>query len=117
MTRDPAYWRKWRAEHPEYRERQTRLKRERRYKKGRGDRTKEYQNRPSRAKPRVEPLFPQLRRGVVLSFWNDELKMDLAQERELAILEGKDPEAVCKEYEQRETEWFALCGTPLMRFT
>lgn len=43
--------------------------------------------------------------------------MDLAQERELAILEGKDPEAVCKEYEQRETEWFALCGTPLMRFT
>jgi hypothetical protein len=98
-----GYYRKWRAEHPEYRAREAE-RAARRRQKGR-DRSKEYASRKSRAKAPVEPLgvlFPHLVRGARISFWEDELRMDLAQEAELARLEGRDPEQAVKEYSARE---------------
>ena len=51
-----AYYRAWRAAHPEYRARQNRLRNERRRRYGRGDRSTEYAARPSRAIPPVPGL-------------------------------------------------------------
>jgi len=48
-----------------------------------------------------------------MSFWEDELGLELEQKRHLAILEGKDPVEACDEYAFREKQWYALCGTPL----
>jgi hypothetical protein len=48
-------------------------------------------------------LYPELRRGHGISFWDDELRMDLAQERELAKLERRAGRV--KEYLAREIAW------------
>jgi hypothetical protein len=111
--KDPAYWRNWRAAHPEYRER------ERLRAKKRGDRTAEYARRnakrASRAIPEIPPLYPHLQRGKALSFWEDELRLDLAQERALAVLEGRDPDAAARAYAARETNWQGHSGVLLER--
>lgn len=102
-SRDPHYWAKWRAAHPEYRERE-RLRRARRV---RGPRDRSGEHRRSRAAP-SEPLpvlYAGIVRGVRLSFWEDELRMDLAQEAELARLEGLDPVERCNAYLSRELAW------------
>ena len=51
-----AYFRAWRAAHPEYRARQNRLRNERRRRLGRGDRSGEYAARRSRAIPPMPGL-------------------------------------------------------------
>lgn len=60
-------------------------------------------------RPRDTALLPQLyehlRRGRTISFWQDELAMDLAQEHVLAELEGRDPEKAVAEYRAREVGW------------
>lgn len=61
-----------------------------------------------RARLRVEyaplpALYPDLQHGGTVSFWDDELRLDLAQERALAALTG-DPSAVT-EYRAREWAW------------
>ncbi len=98
---DPDYWRKWRAAHPIYRER------ERLRAKGRerGDRAAEYAKRPSRAIEPLRPLMEHLQHGTALSFWEDELRLDLSQERALAVLEGRDPDAAARAYRAREMGW------------
>lgn len=48
-------------------------------------------------------LYPELQHGKAVSFWEDELRMDLEQERHLARLEGK-PGRV-REYAARESTW------------
>ena len=106
MVRGPEYWRDWRRDHPEYRARQNILRNARRATAGR-DRAAEYAKRPSRAIPPLTPLFPD-QRGARLSFWSDELRADLHQERALAILEGRDPDVATRAYERRELEWFVL---------
>ena len=53
---DAAYYRSWRAAHPAYRDRQKQLRRERRRRTGRGDRSAEYARRRSRAIPPVPGL-------------------------------------------------------------
>lgn len=63
--------------------------------------------------PRVEPLMSTLQRGVRLAFWDDELRLDLAQERSLALLEGRDPERAVAVYRARETAWRAITA-PLL---
>lgn len=40
-----------------------------------------------------------------MSFWEDELRMDLEQERVLAKLEGRDPDEAVRSYKLRETNW------------
>lgn len=72
--------------------------------------------RPSRAQPRLIPLVETLgrtpglgtvSRGLRLAFWHEELVLDLAQEHELARLEGRDPRAAVAAYRRRELDWRA----------
>jgi hypothetical protein len=71
------------------------------------DRRREYARRASRARP-VPELFPEVRAGSRVSFWEDELRMDLCQEAVLAELEGRDPVAAVTAYRARETAWRRL---------
>jgi hypothetical protein len=69
------------------------------------DRSAEYaRSRRSEQLP-VPTLMPFLQRGTVFAFWDDELRLDLAQEASLAELEGRDPRAACREYRSRERAW------------
>jgi hypothetical protein len=105
---DAAYYRAWRAAHPEYRDRQKQLRNERRKRNGRGNRTAEYAKRTAARPPApapLAPLFPDIQRGGALAFWEDELRLDLRQEAELARLEGRDPDAAVRAYRMRETSW------------
>lgn len=43
-----------------------------------------------------------------MAFWEDELRMDLAQEAALAELEGRDPAAAVAAYRRRELSWRSL---------
>jgi hypothetical protein len=115
--KDPAYFRKYRASHPEYAARDRARSRTRKTKRTRVDRTAEYAKRNakrgSRAMGPLPVLFPHIVHGTRLSFWQDELKMDLEQERELALLEGRDPVEAVRAYRRRETNWFLITG-PLL---
>jgi hypothetical protein len=108
MSRDPAYWRAWRATHPEYRERERLATIARHARRIRTDRSVEYARRTSRAVPRLEPLPGH---GVRIAFWEDELRLDLAQERHLAILEGRDPDLAARIYRTRELIWHRITTT------
>lgn len=109
---DPDYWRRWRAAHPGYRAR------ERARGQGRDhhpdDRTKEYAQQQARRlaeriiHPEIVALFPDLVRGVSVSFWEEELAKDLRQEALLAELEGNDPAKAVDEYRRRERRWWNL---------
>jgi hypothetical protein len=110
---DAAYYRAWRTAHPEYRARQNRLRNGRRLRKGRGDRSREYAQRASRAMPSVpgmhlgHDLFEQARRIVgprrtSLTTLYDPLYDDLLSEATLAILEGRDPEHAIRHYRSSE---------------
>jgi hypothetical protein len=71
----------------------------------------EYANRNAKRRRDRHPLpvlFPDIRNGQALSFWRDELAMDLRQEAELARLEGRDPSAAVREYGIRERSWWAM---------
>src|SRR6478735_6795232 len=106
---DAAYFRAWRAAHPAYRERQNRLRNERRRRFGRGDRSAEYRRRASRAIPGVpglhlgHALFEDARRIVgqrrsSLVALHDPLHDDLLSEATLALLEGRDPIVAVRRY-------------------
>jgi hypothetical protein len=106
---DAAYYRSWRAAHPEYRERQNRLRAERRKRNGRGDRSQEYARRPSRAIGPIpamhlgHDLFEMARRIVgprrtSLVALYDPLYDDLLSEATLALIEGRDPEDAVRRY-------------------
>jgi hypothetical protein len=106
---DAAYFRAWRAAHPEYRARQNRLRNERRRCSGRGDRSAEYRQRQSRAIPGVPGLhvghllFEEARRIVgqrrsTLATLHDPLHDDLLSEATLALLEGRDPVDAIRRY-------------------
>ena len=59
------------------------------------------------AAPPLPILMPELQRGARVAFWEDELKLDLAQEGRLAELEGRDPAAAIAAYRARELSWLA----------
>lgn len=81
-------------------------------------------DRPLLGKPRrvrfaqptgpVPILFPEIDRTQtaapltlsLTSSWFRELRMDLAQECELAILEGRDPKVAVREYRSREYDFY-----------
>jgi len=120
---DAAYYRAWRAAHPEYRARQNRLRNERRRRRGRGDRTAEYAARASRATPPVpglhvgHDLFDLARRIVgprrtTLVMLHDPLYDDLMSEATLALIEGRDPEDAVRRYRARERS-FGRATCPL----
>jgi hypothetical protein len=121
---DAGYYRAWRKAHPEYRERQNRLRNERRKHKGRADRSAEYAQRPSRAIPPIpgahigHHLFEQARRVVgprrsTLVALYDPLYDDLVSEATLALLEGQDPEVAVRQYGARERA-FGRVTRPLL---
>lgn len=110
---DAAYFRAWRAAHPEYRARQNRLRNERRRRHGRGDRSAEYAKRASRAIPSIpglhlgHDLFDRARRIVgprksTLVSLHDPLYDDLVSEAALALIEGRDPSDAVRAYGARE---------------
>lgn len=64
-----------------------------------------------KSKSILEPiglLMPHLQHGKVYSFWEDELRLDLAQEAALAIVEGRDPIEAMNAYRLRELYWRAI---------
>lgn len=110
---DAAYFRAWRAAHPEYRARQNLLRNARRRVTGRGDRSAEYARRASRAIPEIpelhlgHQLFDRARNVVgprTTSFVTlfDPLYDDLVSEATLAIIEGRDPSDAVRAYRARE---------------
>jgi hypothetical protein len=101
-----AWWRDYRRRNGERVNAQLRARRSRG--RNRGDRSREYAKRPTRANPRPTPLYPHLKHGSTVSWWHTELAMDLEQERELARLEGRDPEDAVARYRARELRWFNL---------
>lgn len=61
---------------------------------------------PAVASPEPMPLLmPELQHGVAIAFWEDELRLDLAQEGRLAELEGRDPTQAVAAYRARERDW------------
>jgi hypothetical protein len=121
---DAAYFRAWRAAHPEYRERQNRLRNERRRRDGRGDRSPEYAKRPSRAIPPMpglhlgHTLFERARQVVgprrsTLVNLEDPLYDDLVAEATLALIEGRDPTDAVRRYGARERA-FGRVTCPLL---
>jgi hypothetical protein len=121
---DAAYFRAWRAAHPEYRARQNHLRNERRRRLGRGDRTVEYRRRQSRAIPAIpdlhlgHDLFEEARRIVgqrrtSLLTLEDPLHDDLLSEATLALLEGRDPADAVRRYGATERA-FGRVTCPLL---
>jgi len=119
-----AYHRAWRAANPDYRERQNRLRNERRRRDGRGDRSAEYARRKSRAIPPIPPkhlghqLFELARRIVgpqqtTLVTLQDPLHEDLLSVATLALLEGRDPADAVVRYRARERA-FGRITCPLL---
>lgn len=101
-----SYWSTWRASHPEYRQREAERKRIRRSAMTPEQRRADRGTKPKRPVPEPVPiLMPVLQRGGSVSFWDDELRLDLAQEAALALIEGRDPRAAVEVYRQRETRW------------
>lgn len=114
---DAAYFRAWRAKHPEYRDRQNRLRNERRRRQGRGLRGPEYRKRKSRAIPPIEPfVHPLLERAraivgprrTSLTTLYDPLHDDLVAEAALALVEGRDPVQAVRSYRSTEHRWGRL---------
>jgi hypothetical protein len=73
------------------------------------------QRRVDRGSPKLKPvpeqlpvLMPGLQHGTSMSYWEDELRLDLAQEAALALIEGRDPRAAVEHYRQREKRWYNL---------
>lgn len=119
---DAAYYRVWRAAHPEYRERQKQVRREYRRIHGRGDRSKEYARRVPPTPP-PEPIPPVWQggqdvlidlawgyvrhcpRGVAVSFREDELAIDAVGVAVLAMLERRDPAEAVRAFYAAERNW------------
>ncbi len=103
---DAAYYRAYRAAHPDYRKREAARRAARRRAMTPEERRKDRgQRKPA---PRFEPLMPlmpALQHGTAISYWEDELRLDLAQEAQLAVLEGVDPKVAVAAYRRRENAW------------
>lgn len=119
---DAAYYRAWRAAHPAYRARQSRLRADRRRRDGREDRTLEYARRRERMQrdrqlrhadtpvPALHvghDLFEVAReivgpRRTAFVVLHDPLYDDLVSEATLALIEGRDPHEAVRAYGARE---------------
>jgi len=103
---DAAYYRAWRAAHPDYRKRNAeRLARRRKSLTPEQRRKERGVRRPVQRPEPLPPLYPSLQHGTAVSFWEDELRLDLAQEAWLAALEGADPQTAVTAYRRRELAW------------
>jgi hypothetical protein len=110
---DPDYFKKYRASHPDYAARDRAQRRARKTRSPRGDRSAEYARRNAKRGTTSEPLpmlYPHLQVGKTIAFWEDELRLDLEQERVLAELEGRDPVQAVHSYRARERGWYLRLG-------
>ena len=119
---DAAYYRAWRAAHPEYRARQNRLRADRRRRNGREDRSREYARRRERRQcerhmRQADAPVPALHLGhdlfevarqivgprrTAFVLLHDPLYDDLVSEATLALIEGRDPHEAVRAYGARE---------------
>jgi hypothetical protein len=128
---DAAYYRAWRAAHPEYQKRQNELRNQRRRVAGREDRTAEYTARVSRAVelPPIPPLWVagqhplidlawgyvrHCPRGAVVSFLEDELSVDAIGVAVLAMLEHRDPKQAVDAFYAVENNWIVRAAPLLL---
>ena len=116
---DAAYYRAWRAAHPEYRKRETKRSATRKVTVGRGDRSAEYKKRAAKLAQSREPipalhqgheLFDQARTFVTTSidkrdYVYDPLRDELISVAVLALLSGDDPRAAVRAEVSREMTW------------
>jgi hypothetical protein len=117
---DAAYFRAWRAAHPDYRARQNQIRNERRRRQGRGDRSAEYAHRRARATATATQPIPDLHHGhdlfeearrivgprrTSLVVLYDPLYDDLLSEATLALIEGRDPQVAVQQYGTRERSY------------
>jgi len=104
---DAAYYRAWRAARPDYRKREADRLRARKQAMTPEERRKDRGVRKPAARfEPLMPLMPALQHGSAISFWEDELRLDLAQEAHLATLEGIDPRVATATYRRREMAWW-----------
>lgn len=119
-----SYWSEWRAAHPEYRERQVALRRARRARQGRGDRSSEYaRQRERRAEQRsrqagdhgsleVHP-FVYLAQAFALRVARPDRRAvmhrptydDVVSSVVVALFEGSDPTAAAVRSLRAERQW------------
>ena len=110
---DAAYYRAWRAAHPDYRKRQNAMRAERRRRHGREH---PVSTRPSRAVPGIpplhtgHPLFERARaivgpRQTSLVELQDPLYDDLVSVAVVALLERKDPVVAVRRFGSLERMW------------
>ena len=128
---DAAYYRAWRAAHPEYKKRQNELRNARRRIQGRGDRSREYARRappPAPPKP-IPPVWhagqhplidlawgyvKRCPRGVAISFREDELVIDAIGVAVLAMLERRDPAEAVRAFYAVEINWIVKAAPFLL---
>lgn len=129
---DAAYYRAWRAAHPEYKKRQNERRNLHRRLHGRGDRSREYARRRVSSAPPLEPIPPLWQhsqdplidlawgyvkhcpRGVTVSFREDELAVDAVGVAVLAMLERRDPAEAVRAFYSVEKNWLAKAGPFLL---
>jgi hypothetical protein len=118
---EAAYFRDWRAAHPEYRTRESRRVADRRRRLGREDRSVEFANVRARRAPTLDqeplptlhrghPLFDQARAIVGpdrsgLTILRDPLYDDLISVATLAILQGRDAGEDVRWFRSSELAW------------
>ena len=115
--KDPDYWRKWRAAHPDYRKREGERRRRRRACMTPEERRKERGRSVRRAREPVEipplhqghDLFDQAKRiaGMTSGFkyLTHPFYDDLISELGVGLLEGADPTEVRRSFLRRERDW------------
>ena len=105
----PEWWREYRLRRAKELREYNRKRRQQ--PKVKAQRQASENRRRARIRGAQEPLpqlHPELRHGQVLSFWEDELRLDLIQEAALARLEGRDPLEAMKVYRAREMRWHRI---------
>ena len=112
---DAAYYRAWRASHPEYRERERHRKRERRHRMTPMERRQDR----GRKKPIIHDPLPALHLGSDIfdhakrlarfshgyEVWEHPFYDDLIGEIVLALVEGRSPTQARRDFLGREYDW------------
>jgi len=129
--KDPAYWKKWRAAHAEYRERERARSQQRRLEGRRGDRSDEYRKRSARSRadreaelPPALDAHPLMRCAVCMvsavmkrdrrDYVFDDLFEDAVAEALLSWASGEDPMVGIKRARSSAIGWRAknVTGSP-----
>jgi len=124
--KDPAYWRKYRAAHPSYRERERKRSAERRAQGLRGDRSEEYRRRAAREREQRtleaslvvpplsgHPIIARAHEAVLqvglrpsrMAVYLDPLYEEAVMSAALAVISGDDPVEAARATIRAERSW------------